>query len=179
MTHLLCKCNRHFCALTLDIKVKLSLVSMTALSNLKSSSKVTKYLLYRQNKVGRYYCQLSWHFVYWATNKFNIQKYQSFYFTILMREKKSLHNLYDISLVLFFRLINYHLWLFFTGGATFTENGTVLKKCFQITSDPSKFEPYINCLCDFIMTFWQILISYCKFLMPRPLKWSILGVHIQ
>ena len=25
--------------------------------------------------------------------------------------------------------------------------------------------------------FWQILISYCKFLMPRPLKWSILGAH--
>ena len=23
--------------------------------------------------------------------------------------------------------------------------------------------------------FWQILISYCKFLMPRPLKWGILG----
>ena len=88
MTHLLCKCSRHFCALTLDIKVKLSLV--TALSNLKSSSKVTKYLLYRQNKVGRYCCQLSWHFVYWATNKFNTQKYQSFYFTILlMREKKA------------------------------------------------------------------------------------------
>ena len=25
--------------------------------------------------------------------------------------------------------------------------------------------------------FWQILISYFKFLMPRPLKWSILGAH--
>ena len=25
--------------------------------------------------------------------------------------------------------------------------------------------------------FWQILISYCKFLMSRPLKWSILGTH--
>ena len=23
--------------------------------------------------------------------------------------------------------------------------------------------------------FWQILIQYCKFLMPRPLKWGILG----
>ena len=26
--------------------------------------------------------------------------------------------------------------------------------------------------------FWQILISYCKFLMPRPLKWCILGTII-
>ena len=26
--------------------------------------------------------------------------------------------------------------------------------------------------------FWQILISYCKFLMPRPLKWGILGACI-
>ena len=26
--------------------------------------------------------------------------------------------------------------------------------------------------------YWQILISYCKFLMPRPLKWSIPGAHI-
>ena len=25
------------------------------------------------------------------------------------------------------------------------------------------------------MTFWQILIQYCKFLMPRPLKRGILG----
>ena len=25
--------------------------------------------------------------------------------------------------------------------------------------------------------FWQILSSYCKFLMPRPFKWSILGIH--
>ena len=25
--------------------------------------------------------------------------------------------------------------------------------------------------------FWQILISYCKFLMSRSLKWSILGAH--
>ena len=25
--------------------------------------------------------------------------------------------------------------------------------------------------------FWQILISYCKFLMPRPLKWTIPGAH--
>jgi hypothetical protein len=29
-----------------------------------------------------------------------------------------------------------------------------------------------------IRGFWQILISYCKFLMPRSLKWSILGAHI-
>ena len=109
MTHLLCKCSRHFCALTLDIKVKLSLVSMTALSNLKSSSKVTKYLLYRQNKVGRYCCQLSWHFVYWATNKFNYTKIPIILFHHFDERKKSLHDLFDISLVLFFRLINYHL----------------------------------------------------------------------
>ena len=25
--------------------------------------------------------------------------------------------------------------------------------------------------------FWQILILFCKFLMPRPLKWSIQGAH--
>ena len=25
------------------------------------------------------------------------------------------------------------------------------------------------------MGFWQILISYCKFLMSRPLKWYIIG----
>ena len=25
--------------------------------------------------------------------------------------------------------------------------------------------------------FWQILLSYCKFLMPRPLKWGILGAR--
>ena len=25
--------------------------------------------------------------------------------------------------------------------------------------------------------FWQIFISFCKFLMARPLKWSILGAH--
>ena len=24
--------------------------------------------------------------------------------------------------------------------------------------------------------FWQILLSYCKFIMPRPLKWGILGI---
>ena len=28
-----------------------------------------------------------------------------------------------------------------------------------------------------IWLFWQILISNCKFLMPRPLKWSLLGAH--
>ena len=48
----------------------------------------------------------------------------------------------------------------------------------MLNSDSKKFEPYINCLCEFIMTFfWQTLISYCKFLMPRPLKWSIQGAH--
>ena len=26
--------------------------------------------------------------------------------------------------------------------------------------------------------FWQILLSYCKFLIPRPLKWGILGAGI-
>ena len=26
-----------------------------------------------------------------------------------------------------------------------------------------------------VSSFWQILISYWKFLMPRPLKWGILG----
>ena len=25
--------------------------------------------------------------------------------------------------------------------------------------------------------FWQILVSYCKFPMPRPLKWNLLGAH--
>ena len=29
-----------------------------------------------------------------------------------------------------------------------------------------------------IWLFWQILISYWKFLMPRPSKWSIPGAHV-
>ena len=35
-----------------------------------------------------------------------------------------------------------------------------------------------NCAYGPTLLFWQILISYCKFLMPRPWKWSILGAHI-
>ena len=32
--------------------------------------------------------------------------------------------------------------------------------------------------CDLIVSFWQIFIWYCKFLLPRPLKWRIiLGVY--
>ena len=108
MTHLLCKCSRHFCAWTLDIKVKLSLVSMTALSNLTwmmheiKSGKVTKYLLFRQNKVGKYCCQLSWHFLYWATNKFNIQKYQSFYVFHHFDEREKVCMIYSIFLWFYF-----------------------------------------------------------------------------
>ena len=30
-------------------------------------------------------------------------------------------------------------------------------------------------ICDCIMSFWQIITQYCKFLKPRPLKQGILG----
>ena len=33
----------------------------------------------------------------------------------------------------------------------------------------------VTVICDCIMTFWQILIQYYKFLVPRTLKWGILG----
>ena len=46
-----------------------------------------------------------------------------------------------------------------------------LKKNFNLTSDAHYFEPISNKDCDFIMIFFfQIPFSYCKFVMPRPLK---------
>ena len=39
-----------------------------------------------------------------------------------------------------------------------------------------KTVPNINCLCDFITTFWQSVISYCKILMVKALKWGILRI---
>ena len=35
----------------------------------------------------------------------------------------------------------------------------------------------LTAVVNLLWLFWQNLISYCKFLMPRPLKWSIPGTH--
>ena len=43
-----------------------------------------------------------------------------------------------------------------------------------ITSDSKKLKNLDNIV---IVTFWQILISYSKFLMPRPLKLDTLGAY--
>ena len=37
-------------------------------------------------------------------------------------------------------------------------------------------KPYRMCICASFRIFWQIVISYCKFLMSKALKWNILGV---
>ena len=41
----------------------------------------------------------------------------------------------------------------------------------------SKDSKHLLSLCLYY-TFWQILISYSKFLMPRPLKWGVLKVRL-
>ena len=50
---------------------------------------------------------------------------------------------------------------------------------WNITSVPLK--KIVTCICHWLIVpllwiLWQILISYCKFIMPKALKWGILHI---
>ena len=59
------------------------------------------------------------------------------------------------------------------------QEATVFNVIFTYTWNKYMFHLKLNhtLIVTVLWLFWSILISYCKFFMPRPLKWGILGAR--